>query len=246
MYKELTQSLDETSKFLVRRGTNLKWELLTSSATIRTSAHPILGHDPCIKVIGPCGNTFLIYEQSTIYPSCSGFGMPFLELICESCTLPHIESFYRDILEAKVSRSSLTCNNGQVNAVIVCVGPGQCFIFRQVTSGEKLIPYDGYHVCIYVADFTNTLLRAKKAGLLYANEMNADKAQDLDEAMKWKQFRTLDLRGFTYFEKCMKIEHEIRSMTHTSFMRPLINRTPIPIPPPVVSLPDVVGPPSKL
>ena len=94
----------------------------------------------------------------------------------------------------------------------IAVGNKQEFIFRE--TDKKLPEYDGHHIQVYVQDFSGGYNQLMKRDLL-TEESNAYQ-------YRWENITDLDT-GEVLFE----IEHEIRSMTHPLYMRPLVNRNPM-------------------
>ena len=91
------------------------------------------------------------------------------------------------------------------------MGAWQTLVFTE-TSAE-LPPYDGHHIQIYVADFSGPHRRLQDLGLV-------------SEESNQYQFRFLDIVDTKTNARCFRLEHEVRSMTHPLFGRPLVNRNP--------------------
>jgi hypothetical protein len=130
-------------------------------------------------------------------------GMPYLEFdVPEGCA-SGIAAFYREIFDVPSTLAGATA--------IVIVGPRQALRFRE-TSGEPA-PYDGHHMQIYLADFSAPYERLLGRGLV---------SRETDEH-EYRFMRIVDLAsGALLFE----IEHEVRSMRHPLYGRPLVNRNP--------------------
>ena len=93
----------------------------------------------------------------------------------------------------------------------VPVGIGQDFVFRET---DRAIPsYDGHHVQIYVADFSGPHRLLKEKGLVI-------------EESDQHQYRFKDIVDPESGAVLFTIEHEVRSMRHPLYMRPLTNRNP--------------------
>ncbi len=84
-------------------------------------------------------------------------------------------------------------------------------MFRE--TDRELPPYDGHHVQIYVADFSGPYAKLLKNGLI---------SEESDQ----HQYRFKDIADPETGETLFTIEHEVRSMRHPLFMRPLVNRNP--------------------
>ena len=93
----------------------------------------------------------------------------------------------------------------------ISVGHNQELRFRET---ERKIPaYDGHHIQVYVRDFSGPYKELKKRELM-TEESNAYQ-------YRWENIVDLDSN-----ETLFEIEHEIRSMTHPLYARPLVNRNP--------------------
>ena len=86
-------------------------------------------------------------------------------------------------------------------------------MFRE-TDKKKIPAYDGHHIQVYVQDFSGGYKELVKRELL-TEESNAYQ-------YRWERIVDVD-SGELLFE----IEHEIRSMTHPLYNRPLVNRNPM-------------------
>ena len=84
-------------------------------------------------------------------------------------------------------------------------------MFRE-TAGP-LPDYDGHHIQIYLADFSGPYARLIERGLI---SMETD-------AHEWRFQDIVDpATGAALF----RIEHEVRSLKHPLYGRPLVNRNP--------------------
>ena len=84
-------------------------------------------------------------------------------------------------------------------------------MFRETKA--KQAPYDGHHIQVYVANFGTPHKRLLEHGLV-------------SEESNRYQYRFKDITDLKTGKKLFEIEHEIRSMTHPMFARPLLNRNP--------------------
>ena len=85
-------------------------------------------------------------------------------------------------------------------------------MFRE--TDQKIPAYDGHHIQVYVQDFSGGYKALKKRDLL-TEESNAYQ-------YRWETIVDLDSNKVLF-----EIEHEIRSMTHPLYNRPLVNRNPM-------------------
>ena len=165
-------------------------------------------HSDFIQLRCPWGNRLRCYQ-----PDGKRFGGTILgitQIVFDSPpgSAPGIARFYRDV----VATSALATTDSQsVPQATVQVGAGQTLVFR-----ETAVPppsYDGHHIQIYVADFSGMHQRLQKLGAV---------SEESDQ----HQYRFLDITEPTTGVSLFRIEHEVRSMTHPLFARPLVNRNP--------------------
>jgi hypothetical protein len=93
----------------------------------------------------------------------------------------------------------------------VFIGVEQTIEYRE-TDAEPAA-YDGHHIAVYVSDFSGPHRRLDERGLI-TEESNED------------QYRFLTLTDPDSGEPLFDIEHEVRSMVHPMYARPLVNRNP--------------------
>jgi hypothetical protein len=161
-----------------------------------------------VEVTCPWGNKFNMHSPDIERFGAINLGMPYLQFDVPKGTAKGIEKFYRKIFEAKTSLEG----NGSGKTARVNVGLGQDLLFRE-TKG-KLPDYDGHHIQVYVQDFSGPYKELMKRDLL-TEESNAYQ-------YRWEHIVDPDTN-----EVLFEIEHEIRSMTHPLYLRPLVNRNPM-------------------
>ncbi len=93
----------------------------------------------------------------------------------------------------------------------MAAGAGQTLVFRE--SDATPAPYDGHHIQIYVADFSGPHARLSERGLI------------TEESNRY-QYRFKDIVDPASGAVLFTVEHEVRSMTHPLYARPLVNRDP--------------------
>ena len=118
-----------------------------------------------------------------------------------------IVRFYREALGAPARRGVW---NG-VPAARVPAGYGQELIFAETGAAPR--DYDGHHIQIYVANFSGP------------HEWLAARGLVSEESDRY-QYRFLDIVDPDTGAALFRVEHEVRSMTHPLFARPLLNRNP--------------------
>jgi catechol 2,3-dioxygenase-like lactoylglutathione lyase family enzyme len=134
-------------------------------------------------------------------------GMPYVEFDVPMRTAGVIARFYREVMGALAE----TGEDRGGGFARVEVGIGQHLMFRE--TDRALPTYDGHHIQIYVADFSAPYRKLLDKGLI---------TEESDQ----HQYRFKDLADPESGETVFTIEHEVRSMRHPLFMRPLVNRNP--------------------
>jgi len=118
-----------------------------------------------------------------------------------------IARFYREILGAHAELNGAPGSE----AAVVSVSATQRLRFRE--TARPLPDYDGHHVQIYVVDFSGPHRRLLERGLI-------------TEESSEHQYRFRDLVDLESGGALFTIEHEVRSLTHPLYARPLVNRDP--------------------
>jgi hypothetical protein len=173
-------------------------------------------HDEFVEASCPWGNRIRCYA-----PDQQRFGRITLGIAYVEFDVPKgadgIARFYRHVMGARAAASEedggrvANDYNGSSRAARVEVGIGQYLIFRETDREVPL--YDGHHIQIYVADFSGPYTKLLDKGLI---------SEESDQ----HQYRFKDLLDSETGETLFTIEHEVRSMRHPLFMRPLVNRNP--------------------
>jgi hypothetical protein len=84
-------------------------------------------------------------------------------------------------------------------------------MFRE--TDRPLPDYDGHHIQIYLADFSGPHRRLLERGLI---------TEESDQ----HQYRFTDIVEPASGKQLFTVEHEVRSMQHPLYARPLVNRDP--------------------
>ncbi|MCB1741582.1 MAG: hypothetical protein KDK91_14510, partial [Gammaproteobacteria bacterium] len=93
----------------------------------------------------------------------------------------------------------------------ITVGDGQRLRFRERTN--PIPEYDGHHVAIYISDFGGPYERLLEHGLVSRENGT-------------HEYRFQDIVDPDTGDMLFRIEHEVRSLTHPIYARPLVNRNP--------------------
>ena len=167
----------------------------------------VVENNDYVAVTCPWGNRFNMHSPDAERFGAINLGMPYLEFDVPKKTAKGIERFYRKIFGAQTRLEG----NGSGRAAHINVGYKQALVFRE--TARRIPAYDGHHIQVYVQDFSGPYKEMKKRELL-TEESNAYQ-------YRWETIVDLDSN-----ETLFEIEHEIRSMTHPLYARPLVNRNP--------------------
>jgi hypothetical protein len=160
-----------------------------------------------VDVISPWGNRIRCFEPDLERFGRIQIGMPYVELDVPVGTAEGIARFYREVIKAPSSFEK----DAQGACARVQVGKKQYLLFRE--TDRPLPEYDGHHIQIYIADFSGPHRWLKERGLI---------VQESDQY----QYRFLDIVDPNTAKPLYRLEHEVRSMTHPLYARPLVNRNP--------------------
>lgn len=128
-------------------------------------------------------------------------GIPYVAFDVPPGAAAGIARFYREVVGAPA-----TAGSGSARAL---VAKSQWLGFRE--TDRPLPPFDGHHVQIALADFGGTYAKLRERGLVSR------------EDSRW-QYRFRDIVDLDTGAVLFTVEHEVRSMTHPMFGRPLVNR----------------------
>lgn len=157
-------------------------------------------------VICPWGNRIRLHRPASQFGPMA-LGMPYVEFTVPAGSADGIARFYSQVLGAP----TMVKKTGASKAAHVTVGQGQSLIYRE-TKGA--IPdYDGHHIQVYVANFSGPHAALKKQKLV---------SEESDQY----QYRFKDIFDPKTGKVLYRLEHEVRSMTHPLYARPLVNRNP--------------------
>ncbi|HZB93846.1 MAG TPA: hypothetical protein VE397_20525 [Stellaceae bacterium] len=163
-------------------------------------------HNAYVEVTSPWGNRLRCYTPDPRFGRIT-LGMPYVEFEVPVGTAAGIARFYREIMASPAE----TGEDGQGPYARAAVGHNQHFVYRETDRPPP--PYDGHHVQVYLADFSGPHQRLRERGLVF------------EESDQW-QYRFKDIVDLDSGKLLFTIEHEIRSMTHPLYARPLVNRNP--------------------
>ncbi len=156
----------------------------------------------------PWGNKIRMYEPDPARFGQVILGIPYVEFDVPVGTVDGIARFYNQAIKAPAT----VVDDGNGRAARALVGHNQYLVFRE--TAKPLAEYDGHHLQIYIADFSGPHAWLKAKGLI---------TEESDQFQyRFKDIIDPDSGKFLY-----TIEHEVRSITHPLYARPLVNRNPV-------------------
>ena len=162
--------------------------------------------DDYVAVTCPWGNKMRCHGPGPRFGQMT-LGMPYVEFTVPPGTAAGIARFYERAMETR----AMTDQVGGAPAARVWVGRGQELIFRETDA--TIPPYDGHHIAIYISNFSRPHDWLAEHGLI-TEESNP------------YQYRFVNIVDPDTGKLLFEIEHEVRSLTHPMYLRPLINRNP--------------------
>jgi len=162
--------------------------------------------DGCIEATCPWGNRYRCHAPAPEFGD-TGLAIAYVELDVPVASAQGIARFYREFLGAHAAQGS---SPGGA-AAVVSTGAAQQLRFRETAA--PLPEYDGHHVQVYVADFSGPHRRLLERGLV------------TEESGEY-QYRFRDIVEPASGKRLFTLEHEVRSLTHPLYARPLVNRNP--------------------
>lgn len=159
--------------------------------------------DGYVEATSPWGNRFRCFAPAPEFGE-SALGMIYVQFDVPPGSAPGIARFYDEILDALADVEK----DEEGTFASVGVGPNQRLRFRE--TDQPIPAYDGHHVQVYLADFSGPHTRLAARGLV------------TEESSQW-QYRFKDIVDLDSGDVLFTVEHEVRSMTHPMYGRPLYN-----------------------
>jgi hypothetical protein len=160
--------------------------------------------DGSVAITCPWGNRLRMYGASDAFGRL-GLGMAYVELDVAPGGAGGIARFYEEVFGAP---SSLTDVDGACRAD-VGIGRAQQLRFKETETA--LPPYDGHHVAVYLANFSQPYNLLLERGLITIETND-------------HEYRFQDIVDLDSGVVLATVEHEVRSMFHPMFDRELVNR----------------------
>ena len=160
-----------------------------------------------LEVTCPWGNRIRCYQPDPQRFGPIQLGMAYIAFDVPKGAADGIARFYRQIIGAP----AVTTSDAEGTLARVTVGMNQELLFREVDG--TLPPYDGHHLQLYLVNFSGPHRQLKERGLI-------------TEESNQHQYRFKDIVDPETRQPLYQLEHEIRSITHPLYARPLVNRNP--------------------
>ncbi len=170
------------------------------------SRFAVTEHADHIDAVCPWGNRIRVHEPDARFGRVA-LGVGYITFDVPVGSAAGISRFYRDIFAAP---SRVVDADGSPCAEVI-IGRDQQLRFRETEDAPPA--YDGHHIQVYLADFSGPYRRLLERGLVS------------QESSQW-QYRFLDVADLETGKVLFRVEHEVRSMTHPLYARPLVNRNP--------------------
>jgi hypothetical protein len=153
-----------------------------------------------IEAMCPWGNRVRLHAPAPEFGR-TELALAYVDFDVPAGTAEGIARFYNQVMKAPARAGR--------NQAVVSIGRDQRLMFTETSA--PLPDYDNHHIQVYIADFASPYHWLKERGLI---NMETD-------AEEWRfQWITDPQDG----RKLFQIEHEVRSMKHRLFNRPLVNR----------------------
>jgi hypothetical protein len=161
-------------------------------------------HGDRVQVTCPWGNRFRCHAPSPEFGD-TELAVAYVEFDAARGTAAGIAHFYREVMRAIVKIEQ----RGGDAVACVRVGGAQKLLFHET---DVVPEYDGYHIQIYIADFSGPLRILNERGLIIEEKSTFFRFNDIVDLGSGKVLYTF--------------EHEVRCLNHPAYNRQLINRNP--------------------
>jgi len=163
-------------------------------------------HNDFVEATCPWGNRVRVHEPDAERFGRIALGIPYVEFDVPVGTAKRIADFYPAIMGTPA-----TVANGDGTVTRVQVGKNQHLQFRETDRPQP--DFDGHHVQMYIANFSGPYEKLKARNLISVEDNQY-------------QYRFQDIVDLETNELLFTVEHEVRSVTHPMYLRPLVNRNP--------------------
>lgn len=164
--------------------------------------------DGTLLTVTPWAHRVRVYAHGTL-PGRVPQALAYVEFWVAPGASSRIGAFYREVLECPVEQRPI---EGDPTAWVT-VGPWQVFRFRE-RKGAGVLPHNN-HVAVYLTRYRSIYAALEKRGLIMEEDAN-------------EQFRFCNMTDPDSGVLLYSFEHEMRSLHHPDYRRPLVNRVPVP------------------
>ena len=189
-------SLDDLEKRLTHAGNEMKRVVPETQTKFSWKRKGDVVEATC-----PWGNRVRCHEPAPEFGSVE-LGLAYVDFDVPQGTAEGIARYYNEVMRAPAHVE-------KKKRAVVSVGRAQRLLFSETSASQP--EYDNHHIQIYIADFGTPYHWLKERGLI---TMETD-------ANEWRFQWIVDPKDG---RKLFQIEHEVRSMKHRLFARPLVNR----------------------
>src|SRR5438105_318469 len=164
-------------------------------------------HNDHVEAVCPWGNRMRCYEPDAARFGRITLGIPYVEFDVPVGTAKGIADFYPAIFGTPAQ-----VQNGEGTVARTLMGKDQYLQFRETDVPQP--EFDGHHVQMYIANFSGPYRKLKERGLISVEDNQY-------------QYRFQDIVDLETEKVLWSVEHEVRSVTHPMYLRPLVNRNPM-------------------
>ena len=154
-----------------------------------------------VEATCPWGNRVRCHEPAAEFGNVE-LGLAYVDFDVPQGTAEGIVRYYNEVLRAPARLE-------KKDRAVVSIGRAQRLMFTETAAPQP--EYDNHHIQVYIADFGTPYHWLKERDLI---TMETD-------ANEWRFQWIVDPKDG---RKLFQIEHEVRSMKHRLFARPLVNR----------------------
>jgi len=182
---------------------------------LKTAGKKLKGSEFCVdregdtlRVVSPWGHVLRAHEAGELSGRLSQ-AIPYVRFAVPAGSAEAIGRFYQETLGVP----AYVLGRGRAKTATVTVGVNQAFHF--VDTRDCPLPAHPNHVAVYIAGYRSIYERLKNQKLL----MTPDREE---------QFRFAKMADPITGEVVFEFEHEVRSLHHPDYRKPLVNRVPVP------------------
>lgn len=186
----------------------VKQSLERIAPLLQDTEFAIREEDGGISAVSPWGHVIRLHQSGTLNGTLPQ-AIPYVTFWVPPATAQGIAAFYRDILGVPAH----TQKNGRLMKTSVNVGVNQQFHF--VEKRDLQLPQHPNHVAVYLTHYDKVYAELERRDLLMEPDRN-------------EQFRFTQMIDPESGEKLFSFEHEMRSLYHPDFLKPLVNRVAVP------------------